>query len=120
MKEIINLYKTGLLSERAYNEVAKIVGNIIEQCEMDVYKADKRIGELEMVIENLRGDIKIMVEKHAAVKLDGYRELGQRAAEAENKLDSANAHIAVLEAALDEIAGYITIIKRVRLMQEKK
>ncbi len=45
-------------------------------------------------IARLRAYIQEMVEKAAAKSLDGYRELGARAAAAENELDAARAALA--------------------------
>lgn len=42
-------------------------------------------------IERLRDHIRVMVEKAADKSLDGYRELGQRAADAENRIDAERA-----------------------------
>jgi len=46
------------------------------------------------VIEKLESDIQIMVEKAADESLDGYRELGQRAAAAENERDDLRGKLA--------------------------
>ena len=99
MKEIEDMYKTGLLSERAYNEVAKIVGNLQEQYEMDMYKAGKRIGELEAEVDRYR---QMSLSEIAAQTRKVYK--GQ--AECIRQL---NERISELEKALDLIAGYATI-----------
>ena len=88
MKEIEDMYKTGLLSERAYNEVAKIVGNLQEQYEMDMYKAGKRIGES-------LSEIAAQTRKVYKGQAECIRQLNERISE--------------LEKALDLIAGYATI-----------
>lgn len=47
MKEIEDLYKTGLLSAHAYLEVSRIIGNLQEISDMDAHKAGMCIDELE-------------------------------------------------------------------------
>lgn len=46
---------TGLLSERAYNEVVKINDNMQKQYEINMYNANKRISELEDALDEIIG-----------------------------------------------------------------
>lgn len=83
------------------------------QCHADLLGADladaaisalRARGVSREAVEKLQADIRCMVEKAADQRLDGYRELGRRAADAENKRDEAHAEIARLRAALEKIA----------------
>lgn len=58
---------------------------------------EAKIAALVIRAEKAEGDVRIMVEKAAAKSLDGYRELGARAAAAENERDAARARIEELE-----------------------
>lgn len=51
--------------------------------------ATKVISALVAEVEKQRGAVQFMVERAADQKLDGYRELGQRAAQAEAERDEA-------------------------------
>lgn len=55
-----------------------------------------RIQQLEEELKAARAYIRAMVEKAADAKLDGYRELGQRVAKAEEERDAALAREAEL------------------------
>ena len=59
-----------------------------------------RIKQLEAERNEAQKNYQWMVDNAAKTKLDGYRELGQKAADAENKLDVANDRIKQLEAQL--------------------
>jgi chromosome segregation ATPase len=58
---------------------------------------------LERRVRELEGKVQWFVEKAADEKLDGYRELGQRAADAEQARDEAKARAAVLETQVLEL-----------------
>ena len=55
--------------------------------------------------DEVRANYRFMVERAADRRLDGYRELGARAAAAENERDSLRAEISDLRAVLDDEEG---------------
>jgi DNA repair ATPase RecN len=57
----------------------------------------------ERRVRELEGKVQWFVEKASDEKLDGYRELGQRAADAEQARDEAKARAAVLETQVLEL-----------------
>lgn len=64
---------------------------------------DHRIKQLEAERDEAQKNYQWMVNNAAKTKLDGYRELGQKAADAENKLDVAHDRIKRLEDWLVEV-----------------
>lgn len=60
----------------------------------------KRIAELEKRAETAEANYRFMVERAADAKLDGYRELGERAAAAENERDDLRKRIKELKSQL--------------------
>lgn len=64
-----------------------------------------RLENVEEERNRLRSDIRVMIEKAADKKLDGYRELGQRAANAENEADR-------LRAAMRQLGGAAMSVRR--------
>lgn len=66
----------------------------------------RRIAELEAQVKKLKEDIRIMVEKAADNKLDGYRELGERAAQAENERDDSNRDVVKLKAKIGQLTSW--------------
>lgn len=72
----------------------------------DLYQChDKR--DLAKMVVKLEGDIQEMVAKAAANKLDGYRELSERACKAEEELASCQRMYTNACATLGEIQGYL-------------
>jgi hypothetical protein len=64
----------------------------IEQCpKHPLSKAKAELSTLRSELEKAKSDIVFMVNKAADNHLEGYRELGRRAAEAENKRDRLRA-----------------------------
>ena len=62
----------------------------------DHYEPDERLYALRARAEKAEADYRFMVERAADQKLDGYRELGARAASAEERAEKAEAELARL------------------------
>lgn len=78
----------------------RITGNIDGAAHWD--KIAKTMRELYTKAETAEKNYRFMVEKAADEKLDGYRELGQRAARAENALDRVKGDSAFVQKELQE------------------
>lgn len=74
--------------------------------------ADAEFTRLRAERDEARSDIAAMVAKAADKNLDGYRELGERAACAENERDEARAQVAAMGEALKEIRDGIQRVAR--------
>ncbi len=61
------------------------------------------IPDLLAEVNRLHGQIREMVEKAADQKLDGYRELGERAAAAENRADALSARLKAAEKVIEAL-----------------
>jgi len=79
----------------------------------EIRRLAARVEELEVEVARLtderdkaRGNYQWMVERAADERLDGYRELGARAAASENEVDRLKAEVARLKDAADEPAGW--------------
>lgn len=83
--------------ERAMHRVSAL--------ENDYEGAMQGAAQLEAQCERLRSDIQEMVKKAADKNLDGYRELGRKAAAAENRQDE-------LARALNSLIGATTSVNR--------
>lgn len=75
--------------------------NCISNCQ----RCTSYVERLEDEITRLKGQISEMVEKAAAKSLDGYRELGARAARAEIELGDNKAMLVRIHDALDCAMG---------------
>ena len=69
------------------------------------------VRRLRVENEKLRDDIRQMVEKAAAKSLDGYRELGSRAVQAEAQRDACRAELERLENAAAKMAAGQCIVQ---------
>lgn len=90
-RKILDMFK-----ER--DELKKEGDWIREQWHKDIAERD----QLRAEVEKLKGDIRCMVEKAADKCLDGYRELGEKAANAENMRDDLKRERDQLRAELAE------------------
>lgn len=72
------------------------LARVCDYCELEAEIADLRaqLEQAKAERDEARRNYQWMVERAADQKLDGYRELGARAANAENALDEAEATIA--------------------------
>ena len=91
-----------MISDDDLNNAAKLVGDAIKGAggPMTMLAAIENSRRFIAEIRRQRRYIQEMVDIAAANKLDGYRELGQRAAKAENELDVALETIGRLGVAL--------------------
>jgi len=96
------------IARQALDEIDKLVLDI----EMHIADKGEYLDENKAQaeeIERLKCDIQTMVNKAADKSLDGYRELGARAAAAENKRDDQAKEIERLREALELIVNDETV-----------
>ena len=106
--DLLNQVEASL--ERAELEIRRLV----EDVERLTQERDEARAEVERITrerDEARANYQWMVERAAAAKLDGYRELGQRAAEAENSRDEVRRE-------LDEAQQAIAKMHRLRCRGE--
>jgi len=82
-----------------------------ERLRAELAARDATIAELERERDEARKNYQWMVEHAADNKLDGYRELGQRVANAERERDQARAELAARDASIARLQPVVSAAK---------
>lgn len=102
-------------------ELVRTQSDTIVEITNDVVKASLQVRELEGSLETAESNYRFMVERAADQKLDGYRELGAKAADAEERADRLSSELAAIrkpgpatDSSLEELFG-MGVLSHIRL-----